>query len=327
MKTVFIINPKAGQGKNIQKIISEMQKTASSLKAEIEIYITKAVGDAEKFVRKFCKQNGPARFIACGGDGTLSEVLNGAIESENAEVGVIPCGTGNDFCRNFCEDTYFSDITAQITSESVKCDAIKYTTTVNGGQNSGYCVNMFNIGFDCNVADMTQEMKKKPLISGSLAYFLSIFTTLIKKKGADLKVELDGQEVHNGSLLLTSVANGCFCGGGIKSNPLACVHDGLLNVNIIRDVPRRVFITLLPLYMKGTFLKKKGIEKIISSVKCKKMTIIPNKNRVIRICIDGEITDAGKTEFEIVHNAFNFVVPTKVVEQGKTKAVPEMSRV
>ena len=327
MKTVFIINPKAGQGKNIEKIISIIQKTASSLKAEIEIYITKAVGDAEKFVRNFCKQNGPARFIACGGDGTLSEVLNGAMESEDAEIGVIPSGTGNDFCRNFCEDTTFSDVTAQITSESIKCDAIKYTTTINGGQTGGYCVNMFNSGFECNVADMTQVMKKKPLISGSLAYFLSILATLIKKKGADLKVELDGKEVHNGALLLTSVANGCFCGGGIKSNPLACVQDGLINVNIIRDVPRRVFITLLPLYMKGTFLKKKGIEKIISSVKCRKMTITPNKDSVIRICIDGEITDAGKTEFEIVPGAFNFVVPKKIAEQGETKVTPELSRV
>ncbi len=327
MKTVFIINPKAGQGGNIEKITKRISEAANSIKAEIEIYVTKAVGDARCFVKEFCEKHGAARFIAFGGDGTLNEVLNGAIDCEDAEIGVVPCGTGNDFCRNFCNDTSFSDIASQITSKSVKCDAIKYSTTVKNGEKSGYCINMFNIGFDCNVADMTQEMKQKPLISGSVAYFFSILATLIKKKGADLAIELDGKEVYNGPLLLTSVANGSFCGGGIKSNPLACVQDGLINVNIVKNVPRRAFVTLLPLYMKGTFLEKKGIEKIISSVKCKRMTIIPNKNEVIRICCDGEISDAGKTEFEIVHNAFNFVVPQKLVERDKTKTEPEMSKV
>ena len=79
---------------------------------------------------------------------------------------------------------------------------------------------MFNIGFDCNVADMTAKMKKKPLISGSMAYLFSIFAILIKKKGANLKIELDDIVKYEGPLLLTSLANGCFCGGGIKSNPL-----------------------------------------------------------------------------------------------------------
>ena len=326
MKTVFIINPKAGQGENVEKISKKISEAVNSIKADAEIYVTKAVGDASVFVKSFCEKHGAARFIAFGGDGTLNEVLNGAIECGDAEIGVIPCGTGNDFCRNFCNDTSFSDIISQIISKSVKCDAIKYTTTIEDKRNSGYCVNMFNIGFDCNVADMTQEIKKKPLISGSLAYFISILVTLVKKKGANLRIELDGEEVHNGPLLLTSVANGSFCGGGIKSNPLACVQDGLINVNIVRDVPRRAFATLLPLYMKGTFLGKKGIEKIISSVKCKKMTITPNKAGVIRICIDGEIADAGKTEFEIVHNAFNFVVPQKLVESDKIETEPEMSK-
>ncbi len=85
---------------------------------------------------------------------------------------------------------------------------------------------MFNIGFDCNVADMTANMKKKPFISGSLAYLLSIFVMLIKKKGAKLLIELDGEKKYCGPLL-TSLANGSYCGGGIKSNPLVSIKDGI----------------------------------------------------------------------------------------------------
>jgi diacylglycerol kinase family enzyme len=64
--------------------------------------------------------------------------------------------------------------------------------------------------------------------------------------------------------------------------------------------------------MNGTVLKRKNVEKIILSEKCRKVTITPIKGN-IRICIDGEITDAGKTEFEIIHNGINFVVPKEKV--------------
>lgn len=310
MKTVFVVNPMAGKKNNIEKLVERIKESAEKLKSDVEIYKTRAVGDATGFVRNFCKQHGKARFIACGGDGTLSEVLCGAFDFEGAEVGVFPIGTGNDFVKNF--DADFSDIEAQITSDSEKCDCIKYTTSdQNGNTGVGYCANMFNIGFDCNVVDAMESIKKNTFVSGSLAYFLGIFTTLIKKKGANLEIELDGNVKHKGKLLLTSIANGCFCGGGVKSNPTACVHDGLMNVNIINNISRLRFITLLPHYMKGTHLGLKGIDKVISNVGCKELVIRPIDGKM-RLCTDGEITSAGETKFEILHDAFNFVVPGHV---------------
>ncbi len=305
MKTIFIVNPCAGQGNWADSLI---KKINSLNNPNSQIYITKAPGEATDFVRNFCKSFGGARFIACGGDGTLNEVLNGAIGFEDAEIGVIPVGTGNDFCRNFDKRYSFSDITHQICGKSVKCDAIKYTTTSGGKTVTGYSANMFNIGFDCRVADLTAQMKKKPFISGPLAYFISILVMLITKKGENLEIRLDGKVKHSGRLLLTSVANGSFCGGGIKSNPLASVSDGLISVNIIKNISRTRFLTLLPRYMKGSFLKLKNIEKIILCEKCREISITPlGKN--LKICIDGEITDAGKTHFEICPKAFNFVLP------------------
>lgn len=301
MKTVFIVNPCAGKKKDIDQFIKKIED-----KKDAAVYITTAVGDATHFVKEYIKTNGNARFIACGGDGTLGEVVNGMAENDGCEVGVVPMGTGNDFCRNFECD--FSDISAQINGESEKCDLISYTTCVNGEEKSGYCMNMFNIGFDCNVVDMTDAIKRKTFFRGSLAYFIAILVTLIKKKGANLKIELDGKECYNGRLLLTSIANGCYCGGGVKSNPLADIKDGFININIIRNVSRLRFITLLPSYIKGTVLKKKCAEKIITSVKCSKITLTP-KDKNIRICIDGEITDADVTEFRIIHNGINFVIP------------------
>ncbi len=314
MKTYFIINSAAGQGKGLKELELNIIDAVQSLGADAHIYFTKAPGDAEKFVKNICQKNPDSCFIACGGDGTLSEILNGAIEFRKAQIGVVPIGTGNDFCRNFNLRGDFFDIKAQLNGDVVSCDAIKYTSLTDGKQKSGYCVNMFNIGFDCNVADMTANMKKKPFISGSFAYYISILINLIKKKGAEIELIIDGKQIHSGKLLLTSIANGSYCGGGIKSNPLASLQDGFINVNIVKDVSRLKFLKLLPHYMKGDFLSLKNIEKIVVSPKCKSLVVTPLKDK-LKLCIDGEITEASKVEFQIVPSAFNFVLPVKKVKK------------
>lgn len=307
MKTVFIINPYAGQGDKVNSLIEKI----SSIKGlDKEVYITKSPKDATSYAKTYCEKNGPARFVVCGGDGTFNEVLNGVIGFDNVEIGIIPVGTGNDFKRNFENGNMFEDVLCQSHGKSVKCDAIKYKTVVDNKVISGYCANMFNIGFDCNVADLKSDIQKKPFVSGSMSYLISIFVTLIKKKGAKLKIEIDGKEKHCGRLLLTSIANGCYCGGGIMSNPLASVQDGMININIIKNVSRIKFLKLLPYYMKGTFLNLDNIEKVIVSEKCKKIKLTPIDGKM-RLCVDGEIIDAGETEFEICPSAFNFIVPEK----------------
>ena len=317
MKTIFVINPKAGKKNNIEKLIEKVNAASEKLCADVEIYKTVSAGDATRFVRECCEKEPTTRFIACGGDGTLCEVLNGAIAFEEAQVGVLPIGTGNDFVKNF--DADFSDIEAQIVSGTEKCDVIRYTTIGHDGkEKTVYCANMLNIGFDCNVADVMADMKKKPFVSGSLAYILAIAVILVKKKGADLEIELDGKTIHKGKLLLTSIANGRFCGGGVMSNPGASVHDGLMNVNVVNNVSRLKFIRLFPYYKKGTHLSLSGIDKVIGNFSCKTMTIKP-QGGIMRICTDGEVESAGETTIEIIHDAYNFVVPKSSLVCGATE--------
>lgn len=304
MKTVFIFNPAAGKGKTVEKLKSEILQTAAKLGVEVEFYDTKAKGDAARFIKEYCKENDCTRFVACGGDGTFSEVVNGIAEVPGAVAGVLPLGTGNDFCRNFPKEHDFKNVAALLLGETVKCDAIKYTSeTVRG-----YCANMVNIGFDCNVADLTGRLKKKKFIDGSFAYFVSIFIMLIKKKGANIKVIADEKELHSGKLLLNSIANGKYCGGGIQSNPDAELNDGKMDINVVYNISRLNFLSKLPFYMKGTHKKLKNIEKAIYSQKCRKMVVTP-LDGTMRICVDGDIIETGETVFEIVPEAFDFIVP------------------
>ena len=310
MKIYFIVNPKAGKGKGTDKLIEKINGVSDETQIPVQIYTTAGIGDAQILADKICAENPDEeiRLIACGGDGTLNEVLNGAIKYSNATVGVVPTGTGNDFCRNFPEAGDFLNIEAQLKGTATKCDAIRYSGYIDGRVQTRYCANMFNIGFDCNVVDMTSKMKMYPLISGSFAYLLSVMTVFVKKKGAYLTVEIDGTVYEDGPVLLTSISNGCFCGGGIKSSPMASVHDGIMDINVIHNVKRTVFLKMFPSYCKGTYLDIDGIDKIVLNKTAKKAVVTPIDG-VMRLCTDGEIVDAGRVEFEVVNQAFNFLVP------------------
>ena len=99
MHHYFIINPAAGQGK-AAKLVPAIREYMEGEGLPFTIYQTKGVGDAMAYMRYMAKK-GPARFYACGGDGTLNEVVNGLKKFPECEVALIPAGTGNDFLRNF----------------------------------------------------------------------------------------------------------------------------------------------------------------------------------------------------------------------------------
>jgi YegS/Rv2252/BmrU family lipid kinase len=318
MRHFFILNPAAGQGKAL-RLEKKIWKAADEAGINALVHITTRPGDGEMFVRSKCNEikDETLRFYACGGDGTLNEVVNGLfIEREdgtfgaasNAEVANIPVGTGNDFIRNYGTADDFRDIPLQITSGSRPCDLISYRGECGGKEISRYSVNMFNIGFDCNVVDKTASLKKKPLLVGPAAYLAGVATMLIKKKGADLTVEYDDGYKFSGKLLLIAVANGCFCGGGVKGIPKARTDDGLMDVSLVKNTTRRNFVRLFPKYSKGTHLEDPAADELVLYKKCRRLKITPNEGKM-KLCVDGEITMAGTMNFRIVPEAFRFVVP------------------
>lgn len=313
MKTYFIVNPKAGQGIGDQGFQRKIEETSKALGRDVEIYSTEGIGCGENFVRTALRNahtQEEIAFIACGGDGTLNEVLNGTYGYENAIVGEIPIGTGNDFIRNFSTKDVFLDIKRHFSGEVIVCDAIEISGVLDGKYTKRLCANMFNIGFDCNVVDMTTKIKKKPFIKGSMAYILSIFIVLIKKHGANVKIQVDGEEIHNGNILLTSIANGSYCGGGVKSNPYAKVMDGKIDLSVVKDVSRLRLINLFPKYRKGTHMDNEKAKRLVKNLKGEEIIITP-LTKTTKLCIDGELYDAEEMSFKIVPRAFKFLVPKK----------------
>ena len=169
MRHIFVINPKAGKEKNREKLEAQILAAGEKLNKKVEIYETTAAGDGEDFVRRTSAAKDPdekIRFYACGGDGAVNEIFNGAYGFDSVEVGCVPMGTGNDYIRNYGTAEQFRNIEAQLMGEAVESDVIRYVEYLNGkAAEPRYCANMFNIGFDCNVVDMTAKAKKWPMVN------------------------------------------------------------------------------------------------------------------------------------------------------------------
>ena len=321
MKHVFIMNPESGKVRNRKRLMAAIREAAEELDADYEIYFTKGQGDGGAYARalceKYCKDSGKGksslarlRIYGCGGDGTINELVNGCFGYEGVEIGAIPMGTGNDYIRNYGKAADFKDIRRQMRGRSVSSDLIGFRAVYDKNITEGYCANMFNIGFDCNVVDLTSKVKRWPLVGGSLAYLISVFLILIRKKGADLRIEYDDGRVLDGKILLIAIANGCYCGGGVKGVPYCELDDGLMDVSVVKNISRTSFISLFPSYAKGTHMQRHKIQaqKIIQYSKETSLKLTAN-GESLRLCTDGEITTQKSVEFSMVPDGFRFVVP------------------
>lgn len=299
MQHHFVINPAAGQG-HAAEYIPKIKACFAGKTDNYTIYLSTGVRDATNYVIQTSKSTDEQlRFYACGGDGTLSEVVRGAIGFEHVSVGVIPAGTGNDFIRSFDKPEAFRDIAAQITGHAESIDVIQI--------NDHYSINIANIGFDCDAAATASRLKTKPLIKGSMAYICGLVTEFCKEMGYQLRFIVDDDEVLEGNFLLCTVANGSFYGGGWHSSPRAHLNDGLMDLAIVKNLPRRKLLGIIPSYHTGKYLEKHIKTGVVTYRQCKKIQVIAAKPQ--NISIDGEIVPFTALAIQNLPGALKLIIP------------------
>ncbi len=328
MKYYFILNPNSGRKTQNEEFLSNIRKCAQSHTHDVDVYFTKHPGDGRRHVTELCQnakaRNEHIRIYGRGGDGTLHELINGAMGFDNVEIGIIPRGTGNDYVRNYGSPDDFQNIENQLMGESHMNDLIRYEGEYRGEVTIGYCANMFNIGFDSDVVDMADKVKIVPFLHGSMAYLSSIFLVLAKMKKIDLRIEFKDEaqgkdtlanehpsmgHIIDDKVLMTTIAKGRFCGGGILSSPRSCLDDGFMDVMIIdKNVSRSRFINLFPIYKKGHHIGNPKFDNYITYRKCRELTITA-KEDFLRLCVDGELYTYEKVHFKVIPQAFRFIVP------------------
>ena len=295
---IFVINPAAGASNSTSLIEKALAKSAAC--SNYEIYSTKGPGDATAFVAQRCSQSSePLRFYACGGDGTLNEVVNGAVGFSNASVGCFPCGSGNDFVKYYGGADGFLDIDNLICGEEHPIDLIL--------ANGKYCINVFDFGFDTAVLENMEYVKSKKMLTGKAPYIYGVVKALFASMKTKCKVSVDGELICDDYALLCTVANGKYVGSSFQCAPRSENDDGLLEVCFVKPLSRITFFKLIKYYTRGEHLDNPLFDDYIIYRRGKKIEIEGGDN--FNYALDGELVYQNRVSVEVVEKALKFVIP------------------
>lgn len=300
MKYVFIVNPAAGDGSGVEAVNQAVNRLPE--REDCLVYETKAANDATVFVKNWIAGHPgeEVRFIACGGDGTLNEVFNGAVGGENVSVTCYPCGSGNDFVKAYGGSDLFMDVEKLIHAPSQPLDLLKV--------GERYSNNVVNFGFDTTVAITINEERARTGHGNKNAYTKGIIKALLTSMNNKAKVYADGKLLNpDGKFLLCTVANGQYVGGSFKCAPRARTDDGLIEVCLIKPISHIRFIKILKTYTNGEHLDDPKMKDILTYCQATKVEVQAPDG--FAYSLDGEIIYENHFTVEIVPGAIQLAVP------------------
>lgn len=294
MRHIFIINPLAGKKGGTQKLEADIR----ALDVPAEIVHTREPGDARRIARKAAEGGEPVRLYACGGDGTLNEVVNGAAGFANAAVTNVPIGTGNDFLKIFGPDyrARFSDLRALSQGPQAAMDLIDCNGLLG--------IDIVCTGVDARIAVDKDGYKVLPLVSGIGAYILSLVANVLFKP-ISVPTVVDCGDLHfEGETTIVCVCSGRYYGGGFMPVGDNRPDDGVLETLVIPRVSRFTFFRLVGKYAKG---KYRDYPELIYHRRGNGATV--RSERELVAVVDGEPVRAKELVIRLSDKRVNFFYP------------------
>ena len=280
----FIVNPAAGNGYAV-KIEQQLQEEMARRGLDCTFLHTDAPGHATERAKQAAVNADCTGVISVGGDGTAFEVACGLMNSD-VPMGIIPAGTGNDFIKT-------------VGTPKKPLEALEFILTHNarpvdvGGLNDRLFLNVCGTGFDVTVLDYTLAAKK--YCRGLLPYLIGLIRGIAHYKPSLVRFTVDGHTEER-EVLICSIANGRFFGGGIAICPEASADDGLLDLVVAEHQPRWKLPFLVPSLLMG----KIDDFSFTTHKRCKEVEIYA---KGMRLNIDGEITNIDSAKFTVLPGA------------------------
>ncbi|GAB4323929.1 MAG: hypothetical protein Kow00127_16660 [Bacteroidales bacterium] len=191
-----IVNPNSGNEKGSKDwpLIAEILRSKGLHFNEV---FTSCPGDGIEIARKLYL-SGERKFLVVGGDGTLNEVANGILNAAKgpvceATLGIIPVGTGNDWCRTHkIPNDYEKAADILIKGKTICQDAGMAIFHTENALKERYFVNIAGTGYDGLVAHKTNKDMMLGQ-NGTLVYLKNLFTSLLAFRSVPVKIQLDDQ--------------------------------------------------------------------------------------------------------------------------------------
>ena len=306
MKHLIVINGNAGSA--TEELEKKVREAFEGL--DFEIYATTGPRSSIPFLKAYFKKNTKetVRVYACGGDGTVFEVVNGLVGFENAELAIYPCGTGNDFVKIYGDKEKLLDFKKLIEAEAKPIDLSKIEAE---GMESLYSVNVINFGFDAIVGAMGNYYKENGLPEEAKKKGLDPYEYALKhdamKHGRfnDIVVYADGEQLNEKQMLLCTLAQGQFVGGKFHCAPKSDNTDGLIDVCVLKTMTFLGLGMIIGTYTKGKHLNRKRRKIVYRQAKEIKMVGLKDFD----VCIDGEMIKGNNFTVSVCPKAIKLAIP------------------
>jgi len=302
MRAMLIFNPAAGW-RDWRKEVLEIVGYLGQQGWEVTWRETWGPGDATTFAREAVAK-GYDVALAAGGDGTISEVVNGLAGTEVA-LGVLPIGTGNVWAREVGLPLW-SIIHRHWLEEVAKALVEGKRRQVDVGRaGQHYFLLWAGVGLDAKVTEVMEPRTKAQKRWGALAYAIAAAAVARDFKGALATVTVDDQ-TFQGQVLLVLISNAQLYGGILRLAPQAQLDDGLFDVCIFKGHDWTATLGHATAILTGQYLDSpdvayyRGRRVVIE-------TAVP-----LPVQLDGDPKAVTPIELEVVPKALTIIIPRDI---------------
>ena len=303
---LFIINPAAGSRDRTEYYRQQIEAAFDEHREPYRIAVSEGPGDCCRITNSAARTGEEYRIYACGGDGTLNEVVQGAAGFPNVSVTVFSGGSGNDFVKIFDDPKAFFDISKLLDAEEATFDLIRC--------NDEIAMNICSVGLDARIAKDVSNYKRIPLLHGFRAYVASTVINLFKGIAEHYTVEIEGQ-TFDGDHTFVCVCNGRFYGGGFNPVPEADPTDGLLDVLLVKRVNLLQVPGIIGKYKNGQY---RELPHLVRHFRTKEIHIHFDKPTSINL--DGETRLAESARMCVAEEKLRFFYPRGLTWAAKIPA-------
>jgi diacylglycerol kinase (ATP) len=300
IKICFIIHGKSSKKK---QLISSIETIFAMPEFLLKISETE-FGQHATSLAENAANEGFTHIIACGGDGTLNEVLNGVLKSKqpNLKLGLIPKGSGNDFIKTSCSPHSLAGLKESILRNSFNKIDVGFAEFIskNGQETSRYFINIADVGIGGVIAQQLAESIK--LFGSVVTYQYFIIKNFLTYRPQQLKVTGDDFE-YSGNVMNFCAANAKYFGSGLGVAPDANISDGLLNAVAIGEVSLVDYLKNFPDLKKCKTLAHSAIKYYTS-----KSLVFESNAPQIPIDMDGEFVGYLPMKTTIKPQAIDFII-------------------